>query len=743
MRGNTGAKESDDRQSPRPARGAACGPALVLLALAIVAGGLSFPTALSVASAQPAAPKAAPESDDAEPDDEAHPFARRIPAPDLTGGEAWINTAGPIDMKDLRGKYVILDFWTYCCINCMHILPELKKLEETFPNELVVIGVHSAKFENEEDSKNITEAVLRNEIKHPVVNDAKHVIWDRFQARSWPTMYLIDPEGNVVYGRNGEFKADEIEAVIRRSTPYYKKKGKLDSTPLHFDLAEDRAVATPLRFPGKVLADEQGKRLFIADSNHNRIVITDLDGALKETIGSGAIGTEDGGFATAMFNHPQGMALHGDTLYVADTENHMLRKVDLVKKNVTTICGSGKQARFPWPGVDPKALAAAAGPIKWPERWVALPKETELSSPWDLLVHDKDLYIAMAGSHQIWKMALDESEIGPIAGNGREDIVDGPMLPKEPFEEGYASFAQPSGLASDGKQLFVADSEGSSIREAPFNPKQPVKTLLGTADQERYRLFTFGDQDGVGNKVKFQHLLGITAQNGKLYVADTYNNKIKVVDIQKKSAKTIAGSGKPGHEDGREASFDEPAGLSAAGGKLYVADTNNHLIRTVDLRHDNAVATLDIKGLAPPKPTEVKTSKADAGAPRVEVKPVTLQPADGLVWLAVKLALPEGWDLNKEAPMRYKISAEGKTGPVNRAKIGVYQKVEPLTEFQIEIPLSATSGKETIDVALDYFYCRKGAEGICKAGTVHWIVPLTLDPKAATSKAPVSWTVQQ
>ena len=130
--------------------------------------------------------------------------------PDLAGGVDWINTAGPLELKELRGKFVLLDFWTFCCINCMHILPELKKLEEEFPKELVVIGVHSAKFENEEDSKNITEAVLRYEIKHPVVNDAKHAIWNRYGVQSWPTAILIDPEGKAVYARSGEFKAAEL-----------------------------------------------------------------------------------------------------------------------------------------------------------------------------------------------------------------------------------------------------------------------------------------------------------------------------------------------------------------------------------------------------------------------------------------------------------------------------------------------------------------------------------------------------
>ncbi len=128
----------------------------------------------------------------------ANPFPNRTDAPSLEGGEGWINTSGPLALQDLRGKFVILDFWTYCCINCMHILPVLKKIEHAYPNEVVVIGVHSAKFATEQDSKSITEAVLRYEIQHPVINDADHVLWDKFQVTSWPTIKVVDPEGKVI-----------------------------------------------------------------------------------------------------------------------------------------------------------------------------------------------------------------------------------------------------------------------------------------------------------------------------------------------------------------------------------------------------------------------------------------------------------------------------------------------------------------------------------------------------------------
>lgn len=546
------------------------------------------------------------------PDDD-FPYQHRVPCPELSGGLGWLNTAEPLELKDLRGKFVLLDFWTYCCINCMHILPELKKLEAAYPRELVVIGVHSAKFEGEEDSKNIAEAIQRYDIEHPVVNDARHAIWDRFHINSWPTVLLIDPEGNVVWGRSGEVEFKELDARVKAGLPYYRGKGVLDEKPLRFDLEASKAKKRPLRYPGKILADAKGDRLFIADSNHHRIVIAKLDGELIATIGSGELGADDGDDSHASFNHPQGMALDGDTLYVADTENHLLRKIDLKAKQVTTIAGTGRQRRSNlWPGMD--EAGAQGGRSAKAKRFVARAAGTAINSPWDLCIHGTYLYIAMAGPHQIWRMSLDEKELGPYAGNGREDIVDGPRLPTQPYEEGFASFAQPSGLATDGKEwLYVADSEGSSIRAVSFDPAKEVKTVIGTSHLPQARLFTFGDVDGKGSKVRLQHCLGVAYVDGSIYVADTYNNKIKKTDPQKKNCETIAGSGKPGTADD-PAEFDEPAGISAAGRRLYVADTNNHLIRVIDLDGNNQVKTLAIKGLEAPNVKDTKSNVQGPGA---------------------------------------------------------------------------------------------------------------------------------
>jgi len=651
-----------------------------------------------------------------------NPFPRRIKAPPFEGATAWLNTAAPLEIEQLRGKFVILDFWTYCCINCMHVLPELKKLERAFPNELVVIGVHSAKFDEEKDAQNIRDAILRYEIEHPVANDADHAIWNRYGVQSWPTIVMIDPEGQVVFANSGEFKFEDVEPVLKRGVAYYKAKGSLDPTPIRFDLESHKAEATPLRFPGKVLADAAGKRLFIADSNHNRIIISSLEGEVLDIIGDGTMGKTDGDYAAASFDHPQGMALLRDVLYVCDTENHMLRKVDLTKKTVSTIAGIGSQAKSAWPGLSPTELRLG----KVPTRFVGKPRVTALNSPWAALVHGKDLYIAMAGPHQIWKMPLNETEIGPFSGNGREDIVDGPQLPSIPYAEGFASFAQPSGLASDGERMFVADSEGASIRVVPFNPALPVGTIIGTAHLPHSRLFVFGDRDGVGDDVRLQHPLCVAYADGAIFVADTYNNKIKVIDAKTTATRTIAGTGQPGLAD-EPAQFDEPAGLSYADGKLYVADTNNHAIRVIDLKNGNRTTTLTFSGLTPP------AKRTTAPEPSAAAKSVTsprqaLQVRDGAVQLTAKVNLPAGYKMNPLAPMSYRVeAAAGSSGPLRRDGFGKAVRLEkPASTFDIVLPVAAESGDDQVRVVLNFYYCQEGKEGVCKMGSVAWDAPLSL-----------------
>ncbi|HLJ95689.1 MAG TPA: thioredoxin-like domain-containing protein, partial [Gemmataceae bacterium] len=460
---------------------------------------------------------------------------------------------------------VLLDFWTLCCINCIHTLPDLAKLEKKYPNELVVIGVHSAKYDNEKNSESIRKAILRYEITHPVANDANMKIWQAYGVNSWPTLYLVDPEGYLVGRGSGEGLGEAVDSAIAKLIKEHRAKKTLKEGTLRFDLARSREPGNrPLFFPGKILADGVGGRLFIADSTHHRIVITDLAGQKIAVCGTGDPGKSDGSFDQASFNDPQGLALQGETLYVADRKNHLIRALDLKNHHVRTVAGSGEKGEERRRGGE----ALRVG----------------LNSPWDLYLHGNTLFIAMAGHHQIWTLQLDKGVLAPYAGNGRENINDGPLS--------EACFAQPSGLTSDGTMLYVADSEVSAIRAVPLDGKGEVKTVVGEG------LFEFGDVDGTGNQVRLQHALGVAYSGGKLYVADTYNSKIKVIDPHKRSCTTFFG----GKADGWLAGpvLSEPAGLSIAGDKMYIADTNNHRIRVVDLK-SKAISTVELHGIEAPK----------------------------------------------------------------------------------------------------------------------------------------------
>ncbi len=490
-----------------------------------------------------------------------------VRAPELNGA-AWLNTDHPLTLADLKGKLVLLDFWTYCCINCMHVLPDLKYLEEKYAGQpLVVIGVHSAKFENEQDTDNIRNAILRYGITHPVVVDVNHRLWNAYAVRGWPTVVLVDPSGYLLGSISGEGHREQLDEVIEAALNAYSQAGKLDETPLPIHLESDALIDTPLAYPGKIITDVAGERLFISDSGHHRVVIATPEGALLATIGAGTAGADDGSFEEATFNNPQGLALDAahDWLYVADTDNHLLRRLDLRARTVSTVAGTGVQ------GIGPKLTAPA--------------REQPLNSPWDVCFVDGLLYIAMAGCHMLWLYDPANDELRHVAGSGREARIDDVGI--------RAAFAQPSGLTTDGNVLYVADSEISSVRRVTLGAKVAVTTLAGGD------LFQFGDVDGLGDLARFQHPLGVAWHDGLVYVADTYNHKIRTVDPETRRASSFLGDGKPGKDDGAQPRFYEPGGISFAGERLFIADTNNHAIRVVDLA-SKTVSTLAIKELCSP-----------------------------------------------------------------------------------------------------------------------------------------------
>ncbi len=373
---------------------------------------------------------------------------------------------------------------------------------------------------------------------------------------------FIGPDGKVVGKHEGEFPIEALDNLLATMIDEYDRTEEIDRRPLGFALESEKEWQRSLSFPGKVLASEHG--LFISDSNHNRIVWTDLGGNVRAIIGSGERGLKDGTADDARFYDPQGCDLDWPHLYVADTKNHAIRQIDLESLSVRTLAGTGLQSRGFHPGGNGRFVA--------------------LNSPWDVTKVRDHLYIAMAGFHQLWKLDLNSRETSVHAGNGRERIIDGPLA--------QAELAQPSGITTDGQTLFFADSETSSIRSATVNPMGSVKSIVGLD------LFTFGDVDGIGEDVRLQHPIGVELYDGALWVADTYNNKIKRLAPATGACRSVFGSGATGHEDGsaKEASFFEPAGLSAFNSKLYIADTNNHAIRVADMS-SMQVTTLEVTGL--------------------------------------------------------------------------------------------------------------------------------------------------
>ena len=475
-------------------------------------------------------------------------FFGKEAAPAFPTGLDWINTGGkPVTLAELKGKVVLLDFWTYGCVNCFHVIPDLEKLEAKYPQSLVIIGVHSAKFATEGKTAHIAAIVQRYGLKHPVVNDHDMQIWNEYGATGWPTLTLIDPAGKVVGQVSGEGHYALLDKVIGTLTREFAERHTLNTKPLWFAGLAEKMPKSDLLYPGKVLADAKGGRLFIADSNHNRIVVTTLAGKVLSVIGDGKPGLKDGAGSQAEFHYPQGLTLaDADTLYVADTDNNAIRRVDLKQGSVVTVAGDGRQAYM-----DDGDEAAA---------------KAELNTPWDVLYHDGLVYIAMAGQHQLWVYDPAKQEIRHFAGSGAEGIDDGELAD--------ASFAQPSGLTTDGSVLYTADPEASAVREVDLGGTlAQVHTLVGTG------LFDFGDVDGSGDEVRLQHDLGVAWHAGLIYIADTYNSKIKVLDPHRRTVSTLIG----------DDTFDEPGGLSFAGDTLYVADTDHDRIVTVDIKTRKAV----------------------------------------------------------------------------------------------------------------------------------------------------------
>ena len=611
-------------------------------------------------------------------------------APELPPHFAWLNTDRPLSFaRELRGRVVLLDFWTYCCINCMHVLPDLAYLEEKYRDEpFVVIGVHSAKFSNEGQRQTVRAAVGRYEIAHPVVIDEEMEIWGEYAVRSWPTLVLVGPDGRIIGVAAGEGHRDALDQAIGKALADGRAGGVLAPGPLPLVREQSVRAATGLAFPGKLLADPAGGRLFIADSNHNRIVVATLPDAegrarLLRTVGSGRAGAADGAADAAEFRHPQGLARSGSTLYVADTENHLIRAVDLDAWTVRTIAGTGAQSYDRSGG----KKGTAQG----------------LNSPWDLALEGSTLYIAMAGPHQLWRLDMPMNFCRAFVGSGRENIADGPAE--------SAALAQPSGLALHGNHLYFADSEVSAVRRVDLAAER-VETLVGAG------LFDFGDVDGPFATARLQHCLGVAIHEGDVLVADTYNHKIKQLHLARGEVRTLLGDGKPGTDrDGRLALF-EPGGLDVRDGVLYIADTDNHRVLRVSLA-DLSWREVRIEGLEPPARAAAPAHAGEA----VRAGGTKLRAGAETAW-SLSVRLPEGAHVSDEAPSSLRV-ARGSEVVLQRTMLGASWPLAFSLPPQPE-------GAADLHVQFSFAYCHEG-QGVCVPANPSWVVPVTFDRDGPSS----------
>lgn len=545
----------------------------------------------------------------------------------LTMEPDWLNVPSALTSEELAGRIILVDFWTFCCINCIHVIPDLHYLEQKFGDKLTVIGVHSAKFQNERDRENIRQAILRYDIEHPVVNDSQFHIWQNFAVRSWPTLILINPDGKIAEVYSGEGNRDALERDIADLIRVYG--ASVNTKPLAMQLEKTKQPKTTLAFPGKIElgADMAGKpALFISDSGNNRIVTTPWGAAManadlsvddngmglpiRDQIGSGKSGFKDGSFAEAQFNAPQGLLYRDHKLYIADTGNHALRVADLKNRTVKTLAGTGARGGY--------RISDGAPALK-----------TALASPWDLAFYPtpNEIAIANAGSHQIWGYDIAAGTLRILAGNGRESIDDG----KYPSN----SLSQPSGLSVLDDKLYFVDSETSSLRVLQNGS---VTTLIGTG------LFDFGFKNGKQGEALLQHSLGLYATVDGVFIADSYNHAVRFYDFKTKSVSTVFGNGARGNGIGDTANtqFSEPNDIVKINDVLLIADTNNNRLVLADAKAGQS-RVLDIK------PAAAKVTLADPkDLPNyVPSKFATVSSGKSV---AVKFDLASGWKINHDAP---------------------------------------------------------------------------------------------
>lgn len=589
--------------------------------------------------------------------------------------EQWFNVERPLEVSDLKGRIVLLDFWTYACVNCAQTLQQIKEWEKQFGSKLVVIGVHSGKFENEKNFAEIKKAIIRNDITHPVINDSNLRIWNSFEVKAWPTLVLLNPNGNVEKVYVGESEAEQAKSGIKRLIAKYKYE--LNRSPLPMALEKTSIDGNVLSFPTKLeyAADFSYKShhtpaLFISNTGKNNILVTSLSGDVMIKIGSGSVGMEDGSFDVASFNAPQGLLYRAGKLYVADTGNHALREIDFKTGKVTTLVGSGQRGSV----LSDQEIIEA--------------RSFELTSPTELEFFPNldNIVIANSGTHQLLSYSVNKGTITLLAGSGAEGISDG----KYPNN----SLAQTADLSVFNKKLYFLDSESSSLRV--LDEAGEIKTLVGKG------LFDFGLKNGDRNEALMQHPLGLMVDDTGAYISDSFNHVIRKYDLTSGNLSLIAGSKKSGNNLGSSGSteFDQPEGIVSVLNNFYIADANNNRIVVLN-RGNFSSSLLDVM-----PPLKLPKEGFVQYLPNLKKLPDLAVKADAEI--TVKIDVKSGLKINEMGPSFINLLEIAGDEQVNLIAVADWREIKNKT-----LKFPQLSSKKNYVLQGVIYYCEDKPNSLC------------------------------
>lgn len=447
----------------------------------------------------------------------------------------WLNTPAS-SLHEQRGRVVALAFVNAASAWSWQRLRDLAQLHTRYPGRLQPIAIHVPRFDCERDPQQVLKQLRRQGVSFPIVHDPDWHAWQRFGVDAWPTVLLIDANGQVRERVTGLDSMAELERPLAALCDALPMPTDEDSRALVETSPEPRL---PLRFPVGLVATPD--RLYVADSGHHRVLECNHGGRVLRQFGMGTADFVDGDLEQAAFRRPQGLSLVRDVLYVADAGNHALRRIMLRSGRVDTVCGNGR----------------AGEPV---EGVVANARDVALNQPQSVFATDSEVHLALAGDNRIWTYGLGRGELSCRAGSGQLEVRDG--------SGSMAAFAQPVALAAVQQMLYVCDALGSAVRSLQLR-NNVVQTLVGQGPWD------FGDADGRRENARLQNpqAIALSPDSPLLWIADTGNGTLRTLRLGGGEVATVPLSRR----------LQGVSGLSIAAGAVWIAETDAHAVLRYDL----------------------------------------------------------------------------------------------------------------------------------------------------------------